>query len=72
MNRVEKLVTAAVLLVNLSVGFTLVARSDYSALIDPAPGAEAPVTALVPEVDAAVSAADPTRGIELARASERR
>jgi len=48
MTRVEKLITGIVLAVNLTVGLYLVARSDYSALIEPVPSAANRVVALAP------------------------
>ncbi len=48
MNRTEKAVTALVLVVNLSIGFVLVARADYSALVDDTPAAETTAAALSP------------------------
>lgn len=48
MNRTEKLVAAAVLVVNLSVGIALIARSDYSSLVGGAPQEVATAAALSP------------------------
>jgi hypothetical protein len=48
MTRTEKLVTAAVLVVNLSVGFVLIARSDDSGLAASGPLAPRSVAALSP------------------------
>jgi hypothetical protein len=52
MNQREKLVTAAVLVVNLSVGFVLIHRSDGSRVAPLAPLPPQTVAALSPTPDA--------------------
>lgn len=60
MTRTEKLVTAAVLSVNLTVGAVLAARADYSTLLGTGSGtgaeAEDPVAALSPVPEAHLEA----------------